>query len=129
MKLYDSGKILAGVAVFVLLITFPIWYNHLDAGTVPKPEKPANGAKQCVLPAAEMRAKHMQLLNQWRNDALRNEDRAYSIEIDGKKYQKSLMNTCMKCHDSKERFCDRCHVYASVSVYCWNCHIAPEEMK
>ncbi len=32
--MYDSGKIITGLIVFVLLITFPIWYNHGDAGEV-----------------------------------------------------------------------------------------------
>lgn len=125
--MYDSGKIIAGLIVFVLLITFPIWYNHGDAGDVPKLEMPRN-ATQCVLPADEMRAKHMQLLNQWRDDVLRDGDRGFVVEIDGKMYQKSLMNTCMQCHLSKKNFCDRCHTYASVSPYCWDCHIAPEDM-
>ncbi len=125
--MYDSGKIIIGLFIFVLLITFPIWYNHGDAGEVPKLEKPRN-ATQCVLPAEEMRAEHMQLLNQWRNDVLRDGDRGFVVEIDGKMYQKSLMNTCMKCHTSKENFCDKCHAYASVSPYCWDCHIAPEDM-
>ena len=41
--MYDSGKIITGLIIFVLFITFPIWYNHLDAGEVPKPEKPRGG--------------------------------------------------------------------------------------
>ncbi|MCI5145519.1 MAG: cytochrome C [Candidatus Electrothrix sp. AR3] len=124
--MYDSGKIITGLMIFVLLITFPIWYNHGDAGSVPEPEMPTNST-QCVLPAAEMRAKHMQLLNQWRNDVLRQGDRGFSVEIEGNRYQKSLMNTCMKCHTSKKKFCDSCHVYASVKPYCWDCHIVPKE--
>ena len=125
MKIYDGGKIIPGLGIFVLLIIFPFLYNHGDAGDVPQPEKPASGS--CVLPAEQMRAEHMQLLNQWRDDVLRRGDRGFVVEIDGKKYQKSLMNTCMKCHTSKKKFCDGCHDYASVKPYCWDCHITPEE--
>ncbi len=123
--MYDSGKIIPGLIIFVLFITFPIWYNQFDAGAAPKLEMPTE-AKQCVLPAAEMRANHMKLLNQWRDEVLRDGDRKF-FEIEGKRYQKSLQNACMKCHTSKKKFCDSCHTYASVSPYCWDCHLAPVE--
>ena len=124
--MYDSGKIIPGLIIFVLFITFPIWYNHGDAGAVPKPELPKD-TKECVLPAAEMRSGHMQLLNEWRDEVLRSADRSFNVKIGDKKYQMSLMNTCMKCHTSKKKFCDTCHVYASVSPYCWDCHLVPVE--
>lgn len=123
--MYDKGIIIPGLVIFVLLVTFPIWYNHGIAGDVPKPEKPKD-AKVCVQDVAEMRSNHMQLLNQWRDEVLRTGDRAY-FELEGKPYQKSLQNACIKCHTSKKKFCDTCHVYASVSPYCWDCHLAPVE--
>lgn len=123
--MYNSGKIIPGLIIFVLFITIPIWYNLGDAGDPPKPELPKD-SKTCVLPAAEMRAEHMKLLNVWRDEVLRTGDRA-SFEIEGKQYQKSLMLTCMKCHTSKKKFCDECHEYASVKPYCWDCHLAPVE--
>ncbi len=124
--MYDSGKIIPGLIIFVLFITFPIWYNHGDAGAVPQPELPKN-AKECVLPLAEMRSDHMQLLNRWRDKVLRTGDRSFDVKIGDKMYQKSLMNTCMQCHTSKKKFCDKCHTYASVKPYCWDCHLAPVE--
>lgn len=123
--MYDKGFIIPGLFIFVLIVTFPIWYNRGVAGEVPKPEKPTI-AKQCVQPAKEMRSNHMQMLNQWRDEVLRTGDRAY-FELDGKMYQKSLQNTCMVCHTSKKKFCDTCHVYTSVTPYCWDCHLAPVE--
>ncbi|OQX20696.1 MAG: cytochrome C [Desulfobulbaceae bacterium A2] len=123
--MYDSGKIIIGLVIFVLLVTFPIWYNHGNAGQTPKPELPRQG-KECVRPAAEMRASHMQLLNQWRDEVIRTGDRG-SFVIEGKKYQKSLQNTCMQCHSSKKKFCDTCHAYTSVTPYCWDCHVVPVE--
>ena len=124
--MYDGGKIITGLFIFVLLVTFPIWYNHGNAGAVPEVQLP-KVAKECVLPAADMRAKHMQLLNAWRDEVLRTGDRSFNVEIAGKEYQKSLMNTCMQCHTSKKKFCDQCHSYASVTPYCWDCHVAPVE--
>jgi len=123
--MYDSGKIIPGLIIFVLFITIPIWYNHGDAGAAPKVELPKD-AKHCVLSAEEMRAGHMQLLNQWRDEVLRDGERG-TFTLEGKEYQKSLMLTCMKCHTSKKKFCDTCHDYASVKPYCWDCHIAPVE--
>jgi len=124
--MYDSGKIIPGLIVFVLFITFPVWYNHGNARAVPQPELPKI-VKECVLPAADMRSEHMQLLNQWRDKVLRTGDRSFDVKIGDKEYQKSLMNTCMQCHTSKKKFCDTCHTYASVTPYCWDCHIAPVE--
>lgn len=123
--MYDSGKIIAGLLIFVLFVTIPVWYNRGSAGAVPELELPKD-AKTCVLPAAEIRAEHMKLLNVWRDEVLRDGERG-TFEVDGKQYQKSLMLTCMKCHTSKVRFCDRCHDYTSVNPYCWNCHLAPVE--
>ena len=124
--MYDSGKIIPGLIIFVLFITFPIWYNHGDAAAVPQPELPKY-VKQCVMSANLMRDEHMQLLNEWRDKVLRTGDRSYDVQIAGKEYQKSLMNTCMQCHTSKKKFCDQCHTYASVKPYCWDCHLAPDE--
>lgn len=123
--MYDGGKIITGLIIFVLLVTFPIWYNHLDAGEVPKPELPKD-TKVCVEDAKVMRAEHMQLLNEWRDEVLRDGQRGY-IEVGDKMFQKSLQNACMECHKTKKKFCDTCHVYTSVSPYCWDCHLAPVE--
>ena len=123
--MYDSGKIIAGLIVFVLFVTIPVWLNRGGASAPPKPVLPTD-AKTCVLPAAEMRANHMKLLNTWRDEVLRDGDRGTFV-IEGKPYQKSLMLTCMQCHKSKKQFCDTCHTYASVKPYCWDCHIAPAE--
>ena len=73
--MYNKGLIVSGLVIFVLLVTFPIWFNGLDAGPLPKPELPPGGEKECVAPAAEMRDSHMQLLNVWRDDVLRNSNR------------------------------------------------------
>jgi hypothetical protein len=123
--MYDSGKIIAGLVIFVLFVTIPVWYNRGSAGAVPKLELPKD-AKTCVLPAAEIRAEHMKLLNVWRDEVLRDGKRE-TLTVEGKQYPKSLMLNCMKCHTSKKQFCDKCHTYTSVHPYCWDCHLAPVE--
>ena len=124
--MYNKFQVLTGLAIFVLFVTFPIWYNHGQANEPPVPEKP-KGATECVLPVEQMRSEHMQLLNEWRDEVIRTGDRSFDIKASGKKYQRSLQKTCMQCHTSKKRFCDSCHDYSSVSPYCWDCHLVPDE--
>lgn len=111
--------------MFVLLMTFPIWKNALSAQKLPNPEKP-KGVKDCVKPVEYMRTTHMLLLDRWRDEVLREGNRT-PIPVDGIDYPRSLMNGCMKCHTSKKKFCDECHVYTSVKPYCWDCHFVPGE--
>ena len=126
--MYNKGTVIAGLIIFVVLVTTPIWYNGLTtAGPKPKPVLPPGGEQNCVRPAAEMRDVHMQLLNEWRDDVLRNGNRV-EVEVDGKVYRKGLQLACMQCHTNKEEFCDTCHDYASVKPYCWDCHLTPTEI-
>ena len=123
--MYDAKYIIPGLLIFVALMTFPIWKNMGNAGPVPKLEKPA-GVTKCVESAKYMRSAHMKVLDDWRDEVLRDGDRKH-IEINGVEYEKSLMNGCMKCHTEKKKFCDECHVYTSVKPYCWDCHFLPKE--
>lgn len=125
--MYNKRTVIPGLIIFVLFVTAPVWFNGLSAGSAPKPELPPGGEKQCVAPASEMRAKHMQLLNEWRDDVLRTGERE-AITVDGKEYRKGLQLACMQCHSNKEKFCDSCHEYASVNPYCWNCHLTPSQI-
>lgn len=125
--MYNKGTVIIGLALFVVLVTFPLWFNTLTTGSdVPSPQPPPGGETECVLPRAEMHDKHMFILDEWRNEVLRDGDRV-SITIGGKKYRKGLQMACMQCHSNKEQFCDTCHEYASVKPYCWDCHLAPTE--
>ncbi len=124
--MYDSGhKILIGIILFVAFMTFPFWYNLGKAAPAPELEKPKE-AKQCVEATPFMRTTHMQLLDQWRNSVVRNANRVY-FNFQGQRFDMSLQNTCIGCHTSKVKFCDRCHNYAGVSPFCWECHIEPQE--
>ncbi|MCI5212204.1 MAG: cytochrome C [Candidatus Electrothrix sp. ATG2] len=127
--MYDSGKIIAGLVIFVVLITFPVWYNNLigDVEAIPAVTDTElseamfqgitfpNDAKH-ALSTAEMRSTHMQMLETIHAKAMAD---GYTPEKDGKK--KSMQ--CMMCHGTKEKFCDSCHVHAAVETTdCWSCH-------
>jgi len=123
--MYDGKYIIPGLLVFLLLMVSPILFNMGNAGPVPKLEKP-KGVTKCVESAQYMRTSHMKVLDDWRDEVLRDGNRA-PIEVEGVKYDKSLMNACMKCHSEKKKFCDECHTYTSVKPYCWDCHYVPKE--
>jgi len=120
----DKKKILAGLAIFIAIVTFPFWFNLGKAAPAPEVEltAKAKAAKSCVMPTEYMKAEHMQLLDVWRHKVVRGAERMF-VNPDGKLYNMSLSNTCLDCHSNKEKFCDRCHDYASVRPYCWDCHI------
>jgi len=127
--MYDTGKIIPGLAVFVGLVTSPFWWNPLfgSGAAAPKLEKPAL-AKKCVEETSYMRSSHMQLLLQWRETTVRDGVRTYA-SADGP-VKKSLTNTCLACHGKREVFCDRCHAYVDVKPFCWDCHLdAPDKEK
>ena len=127
--MYDAGKIIVGIVVFVVLATSPLWFNALTAETPEAPELqlPTNGSTACVESTEYMRAEHMDLLNQWRDTVVRDNQRTYVSELTGKEYEMSLQKTCMNCHSNKAEFCDACHNYAAVQPYCWSCHVEPAE--
>jgi len=121
----DKGWIGAALVVFVILMTSPIWYNLIsgEKGAPPTLSYPHEGGR-CVEDTDYIIANHMRLLDDWRDEAVRNNDRIYTAS-DGRQFEKSLTGTCLSCHWEKEKFCDRCHDYVGVTPYCWNCHIDP----
>ena len=127
--MYDAGKIVAGLAVFAVLATSPLWMNAISAESPERPEivGPPNGAVECVESREYMAANHMDLLDVWRDRVVRDDERNYTSELSGKTYEMSLSNTCMDCHSNKSQFCDSCHTYAAVQPYCWTCHVEPRE--
>lgn len=131
--MYNAGKILVGLIIFVAFATFPFYNNFGVANVKPEPkidtpeiQKLPEAERKCVEPKAFMRAEHMQVLNNWRDAVVRDGNRVY-MGSGGKDYIMSLQNTCMKCHSNKKKFCDECHNYMDVKPYCWDCHIAPKE--
>ncbi len=126
--MYDTGKIVGGLAVFVVLATSPLWYNALSAAPPdrPKLQLPTNGSTECVEATEYMRANHMDLLDTWRDTVVREDVRSYTSGLSGKSYTMSLSDTCLECHSNKAQFCDACHTYSAVTPYCWDCHVIPE---
>ena len=95
-------------------------------GHLPEP-KIDTDATQCVMPRDYMRASHMDLLDEWRDDVVREEDPWHVY--DGKRHKKSLVGRCMSGQSNKVEFCDQCHDYVGVEPSCWDCHNAPRGVK
>lgn len=126
--MYDRGKIIAGLIIGMGLLLFPFIYNGSKAAKAPEPELTAKAkeAKECVAETSFIRTSHMKLLDQWRQEVVRDGERYYRAS-NGKAYYKSLQVTCLDCHSNKTKFCDQCHNYMGITPTCWDCHIAPEE--
>lgn len=126
--MHDKGKVLIGIAVFLVVVLFPIWYSAASgkAGHVPDPVIDTEGPN-CVEPADWMRSHHMELLDDWRDEVVRENDRYLSDPVGRNREftNKSLSGTCLGCHKSKENFCDACHDYVGVEPDCWDCHNLP----
>jgi hypothetical protein len=124
----DRPLILAGLSLFLGMVTTPLWHGALDrkAALAPPPVKLPAREKQCVAPVGYMRTSHMQLLDAWRDEAVRDGRRQF-VASNGEIYDKNLTPTCLtQCHTDRKEFCDRCHEYAGVSnPDCWNCHNGP----
>jgi len=106
-----------------VFVTAPVWWNAVTAAEVRAPqlvlprEQPG-----CVLPTGPMKTSHMELLNRWRDEAVRRGERVMTT-WDGRVYRRSLTGSCLGCHTDKTTFCDRCHDYVAVTPYCWDCHV------
>lgn len=123
--MYNAGKILIGIVIFLGLVSYPFWRNAGKAAVPPKLEL-GTQEKQCVESTAYMKSSHMLLLDQWRDEVVRNGKRIYTNSA-GKQFVMSLQNTCTNCHAKKTQFCDRCHTYVDAAPKCWDCHIEPLE--
>jgi hypothetical protein len=146
--MYDKGKIITGVVIGLLLLTFPMAYLAAsgEGGDFPEPVLPLD-EDQCVEPAEWMSDNHMRLLDEWRNTVVRGGDRTY-VAGDRLEYYIGLTGLdeeemsrvrdsleipdlksggCLQCHSNKDEFCDTCHSYAGVEPECWNCHVEGDE--
>ena len=124
--MYDAGKIIVGLIIFVGFFTAPIWYdvsNGKQALKEPELVLPTSeNQKVCVASKQFMRDEHMVLLNSWRNKVVREGEKNY-VSSTGKIYNMSFEKTCLNCHSNTSQFCDRCHSYVGESPYCWDCHV------
>ena len=129
--MYNAKAVILGIAIFLALMTAPFWLNAGKEHKKLKLELPKI-EKECVEPVDWMRANHMQLLDEWRHEVVRSSERSYESQHfedghENKSFEKSLTLTCLDCHKVKKNFCDKCHTYALVKPYCWECHVVPEE--
>ncbi len=125
--MYHAKWIIGGLLIFIVLLSFPVWFSlgqpTYEAPDLMLPEE----EEQCVEDADWMRDNHMWLLDNWRDSVVRDGESQY-VSSTGQEYDMSLQKTCMSCHESKEQFCDACHDTVSTDPYCWDCHVAPEEV-
>jgi hypothetical protein len=126
--MHDKGKIVTGIVIFLILVLFPVWFT-LARGEFTRPDlgdvKKVTGADACVRDVEYMRAHHMDLLDSWRNEVVRNGPRIDAVSGE----EMSLTRTCLGCHrgeGNKTNFCNRCHDYVGANPNCWDCHIDPE---
>jgi hypothetical protein len=128
--MYNGGKIILGLIIFLALAAFP-FYSNLGGSAkkaMPSLDTPVIqqlAVKECVRPGEYMKKEHMKVLDQWRDEVVR-EGKREKIHVGGREFEKSLQNGCMACHSNKEQFCGECHGYAGVKPYCWDCHFSRE---
>ncbi len=121
------GWVIAGMCLFAAVVAFP-FYWHLMGEDKPFPElELPKKAKACVEKTDFMRANHMRLLDAWRVSVVRDNLFIYTA-ASGDAYEMNLHKTCLGCHTSTEKFCDRCHTYNDVTPPCWECHVATDAL-
>jgi len=137
----DKRVIVVGLVIALVVLTFPFWYT-LGAGRPVTPEWELPDGN-CV--EDDMRARHMSLLDEWRDLVVRKgEKKPYISEAYGTPYEMSLTKTCLSgCHATatdrevasvgedfptanRATFCHQCHDYANVRPTCWDCHVEPQ---
>ncbi len=136
----EKAKVIAALAVFLVVVTFPIWYS-LGAGVLglateyPELETDEEDEDGCIEKAEWMKANHMDLLDQWRDDVVRGDgtEQEYKSTDFPKRdpFVKSLTKTCLSCHTMEaesgdRRSCRPCHEYANVDPPCMDCHVEPK---
>jgi hypothetical protein len=124
----DKKLIITGLVIFLIAVTFPVWYSLAAKGDFErsKLELPADKSK-CVEEKAYMASNHMKLLYDWRETLVRENKKDYTSEASGEKFEKSLTRTCLGCHNDRDKFCNKCHTYADVYPTCWGCHVDPKK--
>ncbi len=113
------------VIVFLAWFTSPFWANAAVGQVVWNVALLAAGAGSvCIMDTADIRVEHMELLDDWRDEAIREGHRGRKNLDRGARFRhKSLTKTCLGCHTDREAFCDRCHEYVDKDPYCWDCHV------
>ena len=96
MKMHYGFPIIVGLVIFIGMLTAPFAIGTMTKEYKQPELKMPVGEKECIESKEFMRTEHMQLLNDWRDWALRDGKRIYTNHA-GKEFVISLQNTCMKC--------------------------------
>ena len=92
----DRGYIIAGLVVFLALITFPVWWNVAQGKTSKGPDLKLPAAAKAMRGAHRV---HEELAHgtayRWREEVVRKGNRTFT-SYDGKSYNMSLSGTCLR---------------------------------
>lgn len=130
LSLHRLPRMIVGVT----LIAASSIVNAGQSELGPKVTIQESSGEKCVLPAAEMRRRHPDLLKHDRIQTLREGLRAQADASTGAmKPLDGSLKECVNCHaikledkyvriDNDDHFCVSCHKYAAVSIDCFQCH-------
>ncbi len=113
--MYDSGKIIAGLIIFVGLFTSPFWYDTSNGKALERPQLvlPSNPNQQvCVADSEFMRCDHMVLLNDWRSQVVRDGKTDYMSNT-GKEIRNEIYKNMPGLSP------EHCRVLRSMPQLCW----------
>ena len=91
---------------------------------IPKAQRRFSEAQGCVEPTEDMRANHMEYILDQRDATM----------YEGIRTRQYSLTECINCHatpgtdgniariDNEQHFCASCHVAASVTIDCFECH-------
>lgn len=103
----------AFITVFFAVVGFAARRSSSSSATATPWLEPARAQTTCILPREQMRYQHMTHLKALRDRVVRDGQRGL---------QPQGLAACQGCHASRERFCDRCHEQAGVTLDCFGCH-------
>ena len=120
--MYHKPYVILGIIGFLALLAMPYWVN---AGSIKyediKEELAQPKGVHCIKDVKWMSSYHMELLNEWRELAVRDGVRKYHTENG---VFNVTLTECWKCHDY-ENYCKKCHEFMEVRPVCWDCHYNP----
>jgi hypothetical protein len=107
--------VMAGVAVVALVPLILGIVGLSPPGEGEFLDKPTGESTACVRDTEYMRLHHMDLLKAMRAEGVREGNRG-DVEF----------RDCMRCHTSREKFCDKCHKVVNLNPDCFQCHYYPK---
>ena len=117
-----NGRVLLA-SIPVLIILLPLVWSVargvISLGGEPSEpllERPKSKSTSCMegKDAQYMRYRHWEYLMELREEVVRHGNRT-----------RGGLHTCAECHQSRTRFCDRCHDAVSLKPDCFDCHYYP----